>query len=136
MAALTSLIKLAFKYFSGVFFVAFVLGALRVIFVIPKIGAVAAVLIEIPIILIVSWLYFRYLLSKENTFYSHVDLFFVGFFSFLFLMITEYIFSIYFFHITAVQYFESMLTIHGLIGLLGQAAFASVPLWQQINKSK
>jgi len=48
--------KAAFAYFSLVFAVAFLLGALRVLFVDPRLGPLQAVLLEVPLVLAVSWL--------------------------------------------------------------------------------
>ncbi len=124
------MLKLAFIYFIGVFIAAFALGTLRVLVIIPMVGEIPAVLLEIPIVLVISWTYFKYLITRKKLILGWNDLFLLGVYAFTYLMITEYVISIYLFQRTPTDYFDSLQTTHGLIGLLGQVGFALVPLLQ------
>jgi len=54
-AAMRNIIHAALIYFAAVFSLAFVLGALRVTLIAPKVGAMAAVALELPVVLTASW---------------------------------------------------------------------------------
>ena len=43
-------------YFGAVFVVGFMFGAIRVLVLVPRLGEIASVLLETPVILAVSWL--------------------------------------------------------------------------------
>lgn len=53
---MTNALKAGTAYFAILFAVGFVLGVPRVLVVVPRFGEAAAVLIELPLILLVSWI--------------------------------------------------------------------------------
>ncbi len=59
-----SVLAPAAAYFGLVFATGFVLGALRVTFVVPSIGARAAELLELPVMIAASWLSARWVLRR------------------------------------------------------------------------
>ena len=61
MKALTT----GLRYFAGVFAVAFALGMVRTLWLVPRVGAIIAVAMEIPIILTFSWWWGHRLLAWE-----------------------------------------------------------------------
>ena len=125
MAMRTSLpaLRLGALYAGAVFAAGFVLGALRTLVIAPRTGDLIAVLIELPIILGVSWLVFgalarRPVPSKALT----------GLVAFLVLMALELALSAVIAEGGVRGFLASWLTLPGAIGLAGQIAFALIPL--------
>ncbi|CAK9074532.1 Uncharacterized protein SCF082_LOCUS36286, partial [Durusdinium trenchii] len=58
-------IRLGAVYATVVFLAGFVLGALRTLVIAPRTGDLAAVLLELPIILAISWLVFGALARRQ-----------------------------------------------------------------------
>ncbi len=118
-------------YFSVIFIFAFILGVIRTIVLIPRIGPLAAVMIEIPILLTVSWFFCRMLIRRIRL-TGEIKYFLIfGGSAFIWLMLTEYFLSINVFNQPQSVYFGKMMTLHGFLGLLAQIAFASIPVIQR-----
>jgi hypothetical protein len=124
--------KAGFYYFLITFLIAFVLGAIRVTLVIPLVGELSAVLMEVPLMILVSWKVSAWVMKKYFSARPIQDYFSIGLIAFLFLMLTEYFLAIFTFGRTSDEFFLSLQTAPGLIGLLGQIAFAFVPLVQRL----
>jgi hypothetical protein len=60
-------LSLGLRYSVGVFAIAFALGTIRTLWLAPAIGAIAAVAMEVPLILAVSWWWGRRLLERRAT---------------------------------------------------------------------
>jgi hypothetical protein len=117
-------------YWVIVFAFAFVLGALRVQVIAPRLGQVPAVLLETPVLLIASWLASRWTLSRLSVGPSAADRMAVGAVAFGLLMCAELGFSVFVFGRPAAEWLASLRTIPGAIGLGAQIAFGFVPLVQ------
>jgi len=117
-------------YFAVVFAAAFALGALRVTVVVPRLGTLMAVLIEVPIVLGVSWLVCRQVVHWFGIPNEWLPRLRMGALAFLFLMIAEPAIAILGFGRSLTQYAAEFSSTAGLIGLLGQIAFALIPLLQ------
>jgi hypothetical protein len=118
-------------YFLGIFALGFVMGAIRTFVLVPRIGALAGVLIEIPIMLTVSWYYsnklkIRYSISSENRY-----LILFGGSSYVWLMLAEYSVSVFAFNQSSTEFFANIRTLPGSLGLLAQIVFGSIPLIQK-----
>ena len=61
---MTQTIKAATAYFAIVFGIGFVLGTARVLVIIPRIGELAAVLLEVPVMLATSWFAARWCIAR------------------------------------------------------------------------
>jgi hypothetical protein len=122
--------KIGFFYFLMTFAVAFLLGVVRVTFVVPLVGELYAVLIEVPLMFFVSWKVSAWVMLRWFSGRSAKDYWVVGSFAFLFLMVTEYCLAVFAFGRTSGEFFLSFQTEAGLVGLLGQVGFAAVP-WVQ-----
>lgn len=122
--------KVGFLYFLITFVVAFAMGVVRVTFVIPLVGELTAVLIEVPLMIFISWKVSAWVMSRYFSDHAVKDYLVVGSTAFLFLMITEYFLAVFAFGRTAEDYFLSLKTGPGFIGFLGQVGFAAVP-WVQ-----
>ncbi|TGK08982.1 hypothetical protein EHO60_13220 [Leptospira fletcheri] len=121
-------LKFSFFYFLGIFTLGFLLGTVRTLVLAPKIGATIAVLIELPVILSMSWLFCGYLIRRFAIFRAWQVLLFSGAFSLVLLFITEFSLSVFAFGQTPESYFAGFRTVHGRIGLLGQITFALIPV--------
>ena len=115
-------------YFAWVFAVAFVVGVVRVLFVAPRLGATVAVLLELPIILAVSWWACGALVTRMAIDTGVRERLSVGLIAFVVLQTTEALLAIAAFNQSAAQYAGGFSTLAGQLGLAGQIAFALIPL--------
>lgn len=118
-------------YFLGIFALGFVLGTIRTIIIIPRIGALAGVLLEIPIMLLASWFFCRRLITRFSIARETKYLFMVGGSAFFWLMIAEVFVSVFVFKQPWSEYLENLKTISGALGLLAQIIFGCIPLLQK-----
>lgn len=120
------MIAIAFRYFLVVFSVAFVLGTIRTLWLVPMLGATWAVICEIPIILGVSYVAARYVIRRYEV-KTRRDALRVGAFAFAVLMVTEAALSVFVFGVGLYGWATSLFRIAGIIGLAGQMLFALMP---------
>jgi hypothetical protein len=113
-------LALGLRYFAGVFAIAFAMGTIRTLLLAPAIGALAAVAVEVPIILAVSWLWGRRLLARQKL--GQAGRAVMGVSAFVWLMLAE-------FGLAPGAYWASFFTPAGLLGLAGQLGFAALPLF-------
>ena len=117
-------------YFVIVFAVAFALGTLRVVVLIPSIGETTAVLLELSILLALSWKVSRWLIRRfEIVPIAGARLVMSGL-AFAILMLAEFAGSIMVIGRTLAEHLEQYGQIPGLLGLLGQILFAAFPIIQ------
>ncbi len=121
-------LEAAAAYVAIVFSVAFVMGVIRTLFVAPVIGDVGAVLIETPIILVVSWFAAGWSIRRFSIPTAAADRLMMGLAAFALLMAVETAMSLLLFARPLVEQAESYVTPAGVIGLLAQVAFAIIPL--------
>ena len=117
-------------YFAVVFLVGFVLGTMRVLVVAPRLGDVAAVLIETPIILWVSWLACGWSAARFGVGRSVPDRLAMGTVAFALLMSAEAGLSVLIFHRSLAEHLAGYRSLSGAIGLAAQVVFAWLPLAQ------
>jgi len=122
MTALT----LGVRYFAGVFAIAFALGTIRTVWLAPAVGAMAAVAIEVPIILAVSWWWGRRLLVRQRLATGERAV--MGGSAFLLLMLAEFGLAMASGRAPG-AYWAPFFTPAGLLGLAGQLVFAALPLF-------
>ncbi len=121
-----SAIRLALAYFLGVFAVAFALGVIRALWLAPHIGALAAVAVELPLVLIVSWLWAAHLL-RRHPLQSATQALRMGLIAFALLLISECTLAALLFGTSPAQWLAAQTTPSGALGLTGQILFALVP---------
>jgi hypothetical protein len=124
-------VRLGVIYFAIVFTVAFALGVLRVLFISPAIGSFAAVLLEVPLVLGVSWVVAKRLLGHYRL--DATECVFMGGFAFGLLMAAECILAVAVFDQSAKEWAMALVTPVGLIGLSGQFAFGLMPLLVRLS---
>jgi hypothetical protein len=128
-------IKAGAAYFFMVFALGFVLGTIRVLWLVPNIGEMAAVLAEQPVMLTASWFAARCLVRRQNILRPRARLV-MGTFAFAMLMIAELTLAVSLFGETPRQWMEAVMTVPGSIGLMGQVVFALIPLFSPRASSR
>jgi hypothetical protein len=122
-----TVLRAAMAYLGVVFAVAFCLGALRMLVVVPRIGEIPAVLIEVPLLLALSWVVAgavlrRWPLPGAGARAAMGGLAFAG------LMALELALGRIAFGQPLAASLAALATPAGLIGLAGQLGFGLVPL--------
>ena len=115
-------------YFALVFAAGFVLGALRVTALEPRLGGLAAVAVELPAMLTVSWLACGWSLRRLKVAPRVRDRAVMGAAAFALLMTAEAGLSMIAFARPLAEFFAGFATPAGALGLAGQIAFALFPL--------
>lgn len=118
----------AMAYFAGIFAVGFVLGTIRILALVPRLGSWGANLSELPVILAVSWIYCGWLLRRFSVPATSQARLLMGSVAFGLLMIAELMLGAGLFRRNLEEQVHNMSNGPGLLGLLGQIAFAAFPL--------
>jgi hypothetical protein len=115
-------------YVAIVFAVGFALGAIRVLVLVPGLGEVGGVLVELPIMLAVSWLVCGRLLARFAVPGAWRDRLTMGGIALTLLMAAELAVSILAFDRTVAEHLGTYRSGHAALGLAAQIAFAAFPL--------
>jgi hypothetical protein len=115
-------------YFAIIFAAGFALGTLRVTVIVPRIGELLAVALELPVILLAAWFVCRRLVAQFSVpaVASHRAA--MGALAFGLLMLAELGLSILVFDQSVAVYLAGLQSVPGLLGLAGQIIFALIPL--------
>lgn len=116
----------ALVYVAAVFAVAFALGTLRVLLLVPYLGELAAVALEVPVLLCLSWFVAGWVLRRWPL-TGRGQRLAMGALAFVCLMALELILATGLFGRPLEGVLATMATLPGLVGLAGQIAFALVP---------
>jgi hypothetical protein len=127
--------KAGLAYFAAVFAVGFVLGTLRVLIVGPGFGDTLGVLIELAIMLLVSWMVCEWLLNRFSVQNKPSLGVLVGAVAFALLMVAELWVSVFAFGRSLAEHFESYRSLNADLGLVSQIAFAALP-WARIKRGR
>jgi hypothetical protein len=114
-------------YFAVAFALGFLLGTLRVLVIMPWLGPVAAVLLELPIMLIASWVAAGRLVGRCRVPASAFDRLVMGAVAFALLMAGEFAVSHTMFDRTPAQHLATYRTPEAQLGLAAQLVFALFP---------
>jgi len=123
-------IKAAAAYFALVFTVGFVLGTLRVTVLVPAVGELVAVMVELPLMLTASWFICRRVVRHFGVPAAAGPRLAMGAAAFALLMVVEFTLSVTAFGRTPGAFFAGLATPAGLLGLAGQVVFGLWPWWQ------
>jgi hypothetical protein len=115
-------------YFALVFAVGFVLGTVRTLFLAPRIGPLAAVLVELPLMLVAAWLICRWLVRRLDVREAWSERLLMGAVAFVLLLAAEFALSVALFGGTAARFVTALGTPEGAAGVAGQVVFAAMPL--------
>jgi hypothetical protein len=121
-----NIFKAGSAYFALIFSLGFVLGTVRVLAVIPRIGEFAATLLELPLILTASWFVSGWLISKMRIAPDTASRLLMGAAAFGLTMIAEPLLGLSFGESLPEQW-AALLRPAGLAGLAGQALFGLMP---------
>jgi len=127
---MTSALKAGLAYFAIVFAAGFLLGTVRVLALVPFLGETFAVAIEGPVILAVSWIACKWLITRLSVAPRLTTRLTMGTSAFSFLMVAELIVSLLIFGRAFVEHLGHYRTTPGLLGILGQLVFAIFPVVQ------
>ena len=121
-----NILKAGCAYFFLVFSLGFILGTIRVLAVIPRIGEFAATLLELPLILTASWLVSGWLIRKMKIAPETCSRLLMGAAAFGITMLAEPLLGLSFGRSLADQW-AALLRPAGIAGLAGQALFGLMP---------
>ena len=116
-------LRAALLYWALVFAVGFVLGAVRTLWLAPQVGALAAVAIELPLMLAASWLVARRLIRLLGL-TTPAEALIMGFAALALLLGSEAALA----GQGPGQWAAGLATPPGALGLAGQVLFALIPL--------
>ena len=114
-------------YFAAVFLAGMLLGTVRTFVLQPRIGAIAAVLVELPAMLAVSWLACGWAIRLFRVPALSGKRLAMGAFAFLLLMGAELALALYAVGVSAAGHLAGYGEPDRAIGLAGQIAFAAFP---------
>lgn len=123
---MTAALRLGLLYFAAVFALGFALGTLRTFVLAPALGALGAVLVELPVILGAAWLICGRLLRRRRLSLPAAAV--MGATAFALLMLGEAALSVLLAGRTLAQHLALYAEPAHLLGLAGQLAFAGFPL--------
>jgi hypothetical protein len=123
-------IQAGFAYALSVFLVGFCLGTIRTLIVAPRVGSTFAVLLEMPIILVVSWWMSRWCIQRFKVGAGTADRALMGAIAFAVLMFAEFTMSVLLFHRSPADYIATYASTPGAFGLIAQICFALIPFVQ------
>ncbi len=127
-------LRAAVPYFLAVFAVGFVLGTLRVLVLAPALGAVAAVALEVPLMLVVAWYASRWAVARHRVPAREGPRLAMGGFAFALLMAAELMLGVWGFGQSLAGILAGYVMPEGMLGLAGQVAFALVPTAQLVGE--
>jgi hypothetical protein len=130
VAAWLAVIEAALIYFAAVFFCAFLIGTFRVLVLAPALGKTGAVLVELPVVLGISWVVSGFLTVRLSIGRKLTQRLAMGGIAFAFTMAAEAGLSVFVFGQPLPVYAQSIWNSAGILGLSGQLGFALIPAIQ------
>lgn len=115
-------------YVAVVFAFAFAIGVVRVLLVAPRLGEMVAVLLELPVVLAVSWACCGAIVTRLAVSPRLGDRMMMGGVAFVVLQAVEALLAVFAFGRSPTLYLAGFTTLAGLLGLGGQIGFALIPL--------
>jgi hypothetical protein len=119
-------VKAGLAYWTAIFALGFVLGALRELWIAPGIGESRAVLLELPVMLAASWLAAKWLVRRFGI-ASAGQALAMGALAFVLLMASEALLA-FVLGTSPWEWLTAMTRIPGAIGLAGQLVFGVMPV--------
>ena len=133
---MTTALKAGTIYFAIIYLIGFMLGTMRVLLLAPRIGEMAAVLIETPIMLAASWIVSGSCTRRFGVLSEIQPRLVMGGVGFVLLMLGEVGVSMAAFGRSWEGTLAALLSPPGLIGLSAQVAFGLLPLLQALLERK
>jgi hypothetical protein len=123
-------IRAGVAYFAIAFAVGFALGTLRATMIAPRLGETDAVLIELPVMLCVSWFACAWLVRRFVVAQEVLPRALMGGVALALLLVAELGLSVFMLQRTVVQHFALYGESSAQLGLAAQVLFALFPLLQ------
>ena len=130
--SLRSAVLAGLTYFAVVFAAGFALGTLRVLVLVPRLGEDASVLLELPVMLTLSWMASRRLVALFGVSPAVGARLLMGGLAFAMLMTAELGISVFGFRRTFAEHVATYQQIPALFGLAAQIIFAALPAIQLV----
>ena len=121
-------IKAGLCYFVLTFGAGFLLGPLRMLVLVPRIGARAAELLELPVMVVVTWLAARWTIRRLQVPYSTGLRLVMGVLAFALLLAAEFSLVLPLRGLTLEQYFATRDPVSGVAYYASLVLLASMPL--------
>ncbi|WP_374528149.1 hypothetical protein [Novosphingobium sp.] len=133
---MTRILANAASYWVGIFALGFVLGAVRVLWLAPRVGLKWALAIELPIMLAASWVFARRLHARRPL-PSHNAALAMGGIAFALLIGSEVLLATQLFGATLGGWASALTSPEGRLGLAGQIGFGALPglVWRPVRGS-
>ncbi len=132
-AILATAIRAGLAYFLIVFAFGFVLGTIRTLFLVPRLGPVAAVALELPFLLLFAWVASRRLVTAFGIGTSIMPRAVMGDTALLLVLFAEFALAVLLFGRTPGEFLSSYRNPDVLLGLCGQLLFAALPVIQRLS---
>jgi hypothetical protein len=123
------IIKAAVWYFALVFSAGFVLGTIRVLLIIPRIGVRMAELMETPVMIVISFVAAPWIIRRFAVAPSTAERIGIGIFALALLLFAEFTFVRWFQGWTISEYVATRDPVSGTVYMLALGLFALMPLW-------
>ena len=120
----------AARYFAGVFACGVVLGTIRIFVLLPRMEEIWALLLELPVILTLSWLIAGRITKARPGLGTLPARLGMGGWAFALLMLAEYLLATTAMGLDGIDVFARWLTREGALGLAGQIVFALIPAFR------
>lgn len=124
---MAQIIKAALAYFVTVFGLGFMLGTVRVLVIIPRIGEAAAVLLELPVMLAASWVAAGWCVRRFAVPARLSTRLAMGFLAFALVMAAELALAVLLFGQSPARYLDTYRHFAGAMGLAAQFGYALFP---------
>jgi len=125
---MSRIIKLGLIYFSLVFATGFLLGTIRVLFIVPEIGERYAELIEMPIMLFAIYLSAKFIVGKMKEGESARTYLYIGMLSLIILLMFEFTVVLGLQGVSIKQYLASRDPVSGTTYVLSLIIFMVMPV--------
>jgi len=123
------ILKSAMLYFALVFGAGFVLGTIRVLLVVPRIGTRTAELIETPVMIVVSFLAARWIIRRLAVPPTAGERIAMGLLALGFLLDAEFTLVLWLRGLTITEYLATRDPVSGAAYLIALGVFAVIPLF-------
>ncbi|CAN5529523.1 hypothetical protein BH10PSE14_BH10PSE14_19640 [soil metagenome] len=130
---MTRITTAALAYFLTVFGLGFALGTLRVLFIIPRIGETAAVLLELPVMLAASWVAAGWCVRRFAVPPRTSARLAMGLLAFALVMVAELGLAVLLFGQSPAQHFAAYRHFAGAAGLAAQGGYALFPALRRVT---
>ncbi len=122
-------IRAGLLYFLSVFAVGFLLGTIRTLVLVPRLGPLLSVALELPLMLLASWWLCGVVLRRIPVPPAALLRLTMGVTAFLLLMLAELVLAVWGFGQSSAAYWAGFAAPAARLGLAGQIAFALLPLF-------